>query len=279
MPFFKWLLGGFAGGAIGSVIWILVSHYLNAEVGYVAWGIGILTGLGVRMASRYDGTPPTKAQSIVAAVIAGTMVLGAKYMVVSLAVDQMVAEQKILLEEDQGSSDANMADAAERNKQFLDSLPKVEFEKSEMPLRLARNEAERRQEAGEELAWPEGKNLQNAETEQDMPPEVMQWANEKVEGMSEEELQAAIEREEQMLNSLIQAMRDAAADQQTDGDQRLDGDQQLDAGQAIELEMPSKFEVFKNTLGFFDLLWIALAVASAYQISADDESNVPPEEV
>lgn len=271
MPFFKWLLGGFAGGAIGSVVWILVSHYLNAEVGYVAWGIGILTGLGVRMASRYDGTPPMKAQSIVAALIAATMVLSAKYMVVSLAIDQQLAAEKVEADAQRENQQVELVEAAERNKQFAESLPEVTFEKSEMPLRLARNEAQRREEAGEELAWPEGKNSQNAETEQDMPPGVMQWAREKVEGMSEEELRNAIAREEQMINALLQALREAANEQQQEAIRT--------AEEIVERPQPDKVEAFKNSLGFLDLLWIALAVGSAYRISADDESNVPPKDI
>ena len=98
MALAKWLMGGLAGAAVGAVIWILVSYYLNAEVGYVAWGIGILTGLGVRLASRYDDTPPSGIESIVAATIALLTLLAAKFLVISIQIDEMVAGANAVLE-------------------------------------------------------------------------------------------------------------------------------------------------------------------------------------
>ncbi|XZE54106.1 hypothetical protein SH139x_000054 [Planctomycetaceae bacterium SH139] len=94
----KWLMGGFAGAAIGAIIWILVSYYLNAEVGYVAVAIGFLAGLGVRLASRYDGTPPTTTQAVLAALIALITLLAAKYLVISLKVDEAILAKQLPVE-------------------------------------------------------------------------------------------------------------------------------------------------------------------------------------
>ena len=148
-------------------------------------------------------------------------------------------------------------------------------------MRLARNEAERRETAGETLAWPEGMNLQSADTEADMPADVMQWAREKVQGMSPEELQAAIEKEEAVVNGLIDALKQLAAEPgpesgaesggETPGEEEPDEDER-----PFVVGWEDRFDFFMDSLGLFDLLWVGLAMASAYRISADDESNVPP---
>ena len=50
MNFLKWLLAGFIGAAIG----VGVGYFAEAKVGYIAWGIGLLAGIGVRVAANED---------------------------------------------------------------------------------------------------------------------------------------------------------------------------------------------------------------------------------
>ena len=95
MAMFKWMLGGFAGAAIGAVVWILVTYYTNAEVGYVAWGVGVLAGLGVRLSSRYDVTPPSPMQGFLAAGIATLALIIAKYLVVALQMEEAINQPGI----------------------------------------------------------------------------------------------------------------------------------------------------------------------------------------
>ena len=270
MAVIKWLVGGVAGGAIGGVIWILISYYLNFEVGYIAVGIGILTGWGVRMSSRYDGTPPTLTQSLVACAIAAVMVLASKFMVVSLSIDRQLAKARAEAAEVGQVEEEGRAAEIARLQQWKDSLKPVEIDPSELPLRLARNEAQRRQQAGEELAWPPGQSLESAETESDMPPEVMQWALDKVAAMSPDEVRSTIEQEEELLNRFVEALRNTADEKQRELEAPTP-----DANQPAVATF-DRFEIFMDSLGLFDLLWIALAMGSAYKISGDDESNVPP---
>ena len=236
MPVFKWLLGGFAGGAIGAVVWILVVYFLNIEVGYIAIGIGVLSGLGVRMASRYDDTPPTTAQSVIAAAIALLMVVGAKFVVVSLMMDDALAEQRM---------------------QFNESLSPIVIEEDELPFRLAQDEIQRREEAGEPVNWPEGMSSDLVETEDDIPAEVMTWANAKYKSMSPDERAAEVAQQQKALNDFIEALKT------TD---------MFEPGELWAM----KFEAFTDSFSPFDLLWIGLAVVSAYQIGQDDESNTAP---
>ena len=44
----KWLVSGFIGGLVGAIIWALIYHYANFELGIIAWGVGALAGVGVR---------------------------------------------------------------------------------------------------------------------------------------------------------------------------------------------------------------------------------------
>lgn len=277
MAFVKWLVGGLAGGAIGGVVWVLISHYLNFEVGYVAVLIGVLTGLGVRMSSRYDAMKPTRTQSVLACLVAAAMVLGSKYVVANLALDKELANVRVAQNELVDAIDEEARQQAAQRQEFIDSLPEIKIEKSELPLRLARNEAQRREENDEQLAWPEGQSIETAETESDFPPEVIEWARQQIANMSDAEIEAAIAREEELLNSLVKALKSAAEEQQADTAQAAENDRKDQQDNQISLF--DRFEYFMDSLSWFDLLWILLAMASAYKISADDESNVPPAEV
>jgi len=78
-----WFVGGAIGGLIGGAIWVAVGHFANYEVGWIAWGIGALVGIGVRVAAGEDEGWLPGASAVTVAV--GSIAL-AKYIVVSLAV-------------------------------------------------------------------------------------------------------------------------------------------------------------------------------------------------
>ncbi|MEM7230108.1 MAG: hypothetical protein AAF432_14975 [Planctomycetota bacterium] len=46
------LLGGILAGALGIFLWLLPVQVLGYEIGVVAWGIGLLVGLGVTWGHR-----------------------------------------------------------------------------------------------------------------------------------------------------------------------------------------------------------------------------------
>ena len=80
----KWVLAGSIGGLVGAAIWAAISYAVNAEVGYVAWGIGGIVGIAVRFVAgeREEGIGP----GVTAAVIAILAVLGGKYAAVHMLV-------------------------------------------------------------------------------------------------------------------------------------------------------------------------------------------------
>ncbi|HRQ72738.1 MAG TPA: hypothetical protein PLU35_06895, partial [Phycisphaerales bacterium] len=46
------LVGAIIGALVGAGIWGLVSYQSGYEVGWIAWGVGALTGLGMLLGAR-----------------------------------------------------------------------------------------------------------------------------------------------------------------------------------------------------------------------------------
>ncbi len=85
------VVGGVLGGLVGAVVWATVTFYSQWEIGWIAWGIGGLVGLGVHLGSRRQGGirfGTTAVTLAIAAVLLGK--LGAAYIELStfLATDE-----------------------------------------------------------------------------------------------------------------------------------------------------------------------------------------------
>lgn len=61
------LLAGTAGALLGGALWALIAGLTDREVGYVAWGIGGLTGFLMAKASQARGRGPALAAAAFAA--------------------------------------------------------------------------------------------------------------------------------------------------------------------------------------------------------------------
>lgn len=73
MNILKWLGAGLLGGCIGAVIWALVYHYADFESGWIAWGIGALAGVGVRIVTDEEHGLLPGSVAVLAAVLALSM--------------------------------------------------------------------------------------------------------------------------------------------------------------------------------------------------------------
>jgi len=62
------------GALLGGGVWFLVAWYLNAEVGYVAWGIGLVAGVGMMIGCK----EPSMKAGVVAAAMSAVGILAAK---------------------------------------------------------------------------------------------------------------------------------------------------------------------------------------------------------
>ncbi len=164
MAFFKWLVAGLVGAGIGAAVWVAIGYFAEYEVGYIAWGIGLLAGIGVRVgAGDTDGVGPGVA-AVGAAVFS---ILVAKYLVISL------------------SMNAAFADVGD-----IDSGPISQEESISMIAYEVANEV-----GSEGLAWPEDDAVyDDDDLANDFPPGIWEKAEERWDGMSPTEQTAKIEK-------------------------------------------------------------------------------------
>lgn len=148
MNMLKWIIGGAFGGVIGAIIWALVVHSTGWEIGWIAIGVGALVGLGVRAAAKEDADV---ASGVTAIVVACAAIVGGKYLTVHLAVEKHVSSPVYTDE-------------------YLTSC-------------LADEIVAEREDAGEEVRWPEGADLENPIAEKDFPPQIWAMAHTRWEGM------------------------------------------------------------------------------------------------
>ena len=135
-----WLIAGAIGGAIGAAIWAGVAAATNYEIGWIAWGIGALVGIGVRVGT---GDNPSALSGVVAAVIAIASVGAGKYFAVSMVIDSAIKESDVT----------------------------TSFTDEEAQVRIAYEIAFEMEEAGKTLKWP-GDEEEVAESLDDFPAEV-----------------------------------------------------------------------------------------------------------
>lgn len=90
MAVLKWLIAGLVGAGIGGAVWVGVGYFMNMEVSYIAIGIGLLAGLGVRRTMASDEVNPAAG---IAAVAAALLVVAlSKYIVARMQVDEILGQ-------------------------------------------------------------------------------------------------------------------------------------------------------------------------------------------
>lgn len=206
----SWLLGGFVGGAVGAAVWVAVGYSTNYEVGWIAWGIGFLTGFGVRYAAYARGEEDASAgKGFVAAAIAIGAIIVAKYIVFSMIVggSEMQALQGIVAE--------------------------MRCDDEAMIAGLANEAIAEATDQGKTVTWPAGSSAETASTKADYPPRVWQDA----------------ERRWRQLGAKGQQ------EKKTERQQFI----------AVLAEV-AKGPGFGETFSPYDVLWLGLAVVTAYRV-------------
>lgn len=61
------LIGAAVGGLVGAAIWAAVAFYTNFEIGWIAWGIGVLAGFGAMAGAKGEGDLATGGLAAIAA--------------------------------------------------------------------------------------------------------------------------------------------------------------------------------------------------------------------
>ena len=85
------LLGGLIAAVIGGAIWGGIGIWTGAEIGYVAWGVGLLCGFGVVMMSKGQRGMPLQIVAIISGLIG---ILIGKYIIVHNIVTTVVGEDQ-----------------------------------------------------------------------------------------------------------------------------------------------------------------------------------------
>jgi len=172
MNVIKMAMGGAAAGLIGAAIWAAIGYFTGLEIGWIAWGIGMLVGIGVRVVGSqeiayFDKTQRKMVRSsvgaegplagMVAAVLAVVSVLAGKYALVHLFLAAPAASLEEYLEDD------TMISA------IADEVV-VEYESQ-----------------GRAVSWPAGVNPEEAYERADYPPEIWTAAESRWNALPEEE--------------------------------------------------------------------------------------------
>ena len=177
MPsFLRWVVGGLIGGAVGAAAWAAITYYTNHEIGYVAWGVGILVGFCVRFAAGSDeGFGP----GLTAAAIAIVALVGGKYAATSLLVDKVFADMPMI---------ANVT-PAQMQEELISEIV-AEWTEAKKPMK-----------------WPAGKTLENAESTADYPPEVVKEAEKRWNALKPEEQQAQIQERTESIQAFASSLK------------------------------------------------------------------------
>jgi hypothetical protein len=168
LSFPKWIIAGAIGGLVGGAIWAGISYATNYEIGWIAWGVGLLVGVCVRVSAgeHEEGFAP----GLTAAVVAIVAVLGGKYAAYSMQAASVRGE----------------------------ILPVLAVDADDVIMSFADEIVHEREERGQTVAFPAGKSVDTATSQADYPPDVWQQASQKWQaiGPAEQEKKLAERREE-----------------------------------------------------------------------------------
>lgn len=185
MQFLRSLVGALIGAAIGGLVWVGLGYFATAEVGYIAWGIGFLAGIGGALGAGYNAQSGV---SGVASVVAALLVIAAsKYMVVSLLVDKAIDENI-------------MGDA-------------VQISAETMIVGIADGVVGEFQAASKPVTWPPGMTIDEANSQADYPADVWAEAAKRWAEFGADEQQRLIAEQEQMREEFVASFSSGIRDE------------------------------------------------------------------
>lgn len=237
------IVGGCVGGAIGASVWAAVAYFTHFEIGWIAWGIGFLSGAGVVAGARGNSNAFF---GLLAVIIAVVSICAGKYTAFHFMVKDYVGE--------------NIATATVTGNDITD----------EMALEsLANAITERRLDAGETLEWPA------AHVE-----EVKQYyLEDEGEALQPEDIDSAAYAEADWPDDFPEDVRaeaqgewdakDPAAKRQFRYDYADRQNALMHSFASAVTSYVSK-ESFFETFGLWDVLWFLLAIATAFKVGSYD---------
>lgn len=179
----KALAGAVLGGAIGAAIWAGISYGTGYEIGWIAWGVGLLVGGGTLLFAREGADMKT---GIVAAAVSIAALAAGRYASTTLTVNDM----------------------------FHKEMPgAIHLEDEAMIVRRADAVAEEWESAGKSVKWPEGMTIDEADEEADYPKDVWKEASARWGKLTPDEQQAEKAKAEQELKEGMEMLRGAIVEE------------------------------------------------------------------
>lgn len=160
------LIGASVAGLIGAAVWAAIAYYANFEIGWIAWGIGVLAGFGAFVGAKSDGDIATGG---IAAVVAVAAIGLGKFGAIHFAVDK------------------------ELNSPAFQAHMNVSDE--DMIVVYADQVVEESEAAGKKVNWPPNVVPEDAQTEAEYPKAIWAEAKKRWTALSVDEQTAA--RDEQ----------------------------------------------------------------------------------
>lgn len=184
MDLLKGLIGATIGGAIGAAVWAGITYGTGYEIGWIAWGIGGVVGLGSAMMNRSGGA----AAGLIAAVVSVVAICAGKYTALEMAIGKF---------SDSGS-------------EFLVHDLREEYQDPEvMTAYIADLIIGEKMDNGEAIAWPAGVDGEMAMVEADYPAEIWSDAAARWDAMSPAEQDAYREATVESMAANIAAFAEA----------------------------------------------------------------------
>jgi hypothetical protein len=161
------------------VIWAGISYFTGYEIGWIAWGVGGLVGLGCAK----GGKGSSNLLGTIAIVITLLSILAGKYAAVEFGIRKEFGSEEEILQS-----------------------ALTELQKDEVVVSYLADEIiEERQAQGDTIQWPSGVNPEEASQQSDYPPTIWSKAASKWEGMSPEEQEEYRDQLAEQIRANVQA--------------------------------------------------------------------------
>ena len=181
------IIAGLVAGAIGAAIWAAIAYYAEVEIGYIAWGIGLVVGIAVAAAGENG---PLAGVTAVAITILS--IVGGKYATVEMSIQEAQAQLQNWDEEQAFSAD-------EVSDEVIQGI-------------LADAIAEQREADGESVEWPEYDEDEDS-VEATYPADIWKEAGGQLASKTDDEKQELRQQHVDRVKEWAKEMGQAMADQ------------------------------------------------------------------
>lgn len=180
------IVAGIAAGTVGAAVWAAVAFFAGINAVVIAWGIGAIVGFAIAKTGRTGGLP-----GVAAVLITIVAIMAGKYGTFEIAMHKVRQINQEVLAGVDGSDEAVLLAGVHKR-------------------------ARERVDAGDELVWPDGMTIDDAETQEDYPQELWEEVEQEWKAKSDAEREALrqqhvedVKESLKMLDGLFDGMKNA----------------------------------------------------------------------